>query len=80
MHGCPRWSGASKPLRSPAPARTGSDRSTVAFALEAHASTYLEAVDRALEYINAGDTYEVCLTNRIRGTTRWTSRSSSIAC
>ena len=55
-------------ITQPAPARTGSDRATVAFGLEAHSSTYLEAVDRALEYINAGDTYEVCLTNRIRGT------------
>src|SRR3954454_20456126 len=54
-------------ITEPAPVRTGCDRSTVEVALEANAFAYRAAVERALEYINAGDTYEVCLTNRIDG-------------
>src|SRR3954454_3339457 len=54
-------------ITEPAPVRTGCDRSTVEVALEANAFAYRAAVERALEYVNAGDTYEVCLTNRIRG-------------
>jgi para-aminobenzoate synthetase len=50
----------------PAPARTGTDRSTLDFSLESSAPAYLEAIDRALDYIDAGDTYEICLTNRVR--------------
>jgi para-aminobenzoate synthetase len=53
-------------VERPAPSR-GADRSTLMFALESDAPTYAGAIDAALEYINAGDTYEVCLTNRIRG-------------
>jgi len=50
-----------------APPSSGTGRSTLRFALESSAPAYLEAIDQALDYINAGDTYEVCLTNRIRG-------------
>ena len=51
----------------PAPPRSLCDRATLAFTLEADAPGYLEAVEQALDYISAGDSYEVCLTNRIRG-------------
>src|SRR5690349_11395137 len=42
------------------------ERKNLDFALEMPASDYLAAIERALAYIDAGDTYEVCLTNRIR--------------
>src|SRR5690348_1588949 len=50
----------------PAP-HTLDDREAITFALEMNAARYMNAVARALDYIEAGDTYEVCLTNRIRG-------------
>ena len=56
-------------IAEPAAPMIGTDRSTLSFALESSAPAYLEAIHQALDYINAGDTYEVCLTNRIRGQT-----------
>ena len=53
-------------IAEPALPGTGTDRSTLDFSLESNAPAYLEAIDRALDYINAGDTYEICLTNRLR--------------
>jgi para-aminobenzoate synthetase len=47
--------------------RTPGDPATLSFALEMNGARYMAAVERALEYIEAGDTYEICLTNRIRG-------------
>lgn len=43
------------------------DGRTLEFSLEAGREQYEAAIARALTWIDAGDTYEVCLTNRVRG-------------
>jgi para-aminobenzoate synthetase len=53
-------------VREPAPPPAHKPATQPDFALEALAPAYLAAIGRALGYIDAGDTYEVCLTNRLR--------------
>ncbi len=49
----------------PPPSPLGTGNAPVAFTLRHDRAAYLALIERALAYIAAGDSYELCLTNRI---------------
>jgi len=57
-------------LSAPAPRRAASRRSAAAPPLLVDESSYLKAVERAKEEIEAGNVYQACLTHRIEQETR----------
>lgn len=54
----------------PLPPSPGGGDAPVAFTLRHNRAAYLALIERALDHIAAGDSYELCLTNRIHAPTR----------
>ncbi len=52
-------------LRAPAAPRLGSRRAPVEFALDRDHPTYTADIERCLDWIGQGETYQVCLTNEL---------------